>query len=137
MTVDPTAAAKNRKRAQQEPSEPAQRERPQRVVEPRASGPGMPPSVQPPSVRVILALIGIDLMLMGFCVVLALIDQPTLAGAAGTAALVVAGDIVRRFLNYLGRDDHQPPAGSSPPSLPTSPADPLRHEPDSDMNRSS
>jgi hypothetical protein len=158
LTVDPTAAATNPKRDQHEPSGPALYERPWREAESRASGPGAPhadpthsdstaaatpvsqrtppPSVQPPAVRVILALIGIDLMIMGFCVVLALINQPTLAGAAGTAALVVAGDIVRRFLNYLGRDDHQQPTGSSKLPPPKSPADGSRSDPASDIDRS-
>ncbi|GAA0904527.1 hypothetical protein Vau01_064540 [Virgisporangium aurantiacum] len=72
-------------------SKPRQRRRARR----RVSGPAVR-QILPG--RVLLTLVAIDLLLMSFCIILIKLRQDPLAATAGTAAVVLAGEIARRFL---------------------------------------
>jgi hypothetical protein len=78
---------------------------------------------QAPPARVIFTLIIIDLMLMSFCVVLINLAQESMAATAGTAAVLLAGEIIRRFLLNDSLSMHSSNRRPPRPALPNPRAD--------------
>ncbi|MFY1669777.1 hypothetical protein ACN27G_07430 [Plantactinospora sp. WMMB334] len=66
-------------------------------------------------------LLGVELLLTALAIGAAALEQPALAVMAGTAAVTLAGEIVRRFLT--------PPAALTPPATERQ-AGPVRAETD-------
>ncbi|HKT03487.1 MAG TPA: hypothetical protein VJT31_28500 [Rugosimonospora sp.] len=66
-----------------------------------------PPGTRSPGFAVVALIVALMLLLMGFSICAVLLHEPALATVAGTAAVALAGDTVRRFL----------PPGSTPPGV--------------------
>ncbi|MEO3924373.1 hypothetical protein ABGB07_11005 [Micromonosporaceae bacterium B7E4] len=67
---------------------------------PQRARPGKPDG---PAASVAVVLLGVELLLISLSICAAVLDQSALAIMAGTAAITLAGEIVRRYLT--------PPAG--------------------------
>jgi hypothetical protein len=71
-----------------------------------------------PAVRTLIFLMVLEITLMGFCLILAILDERELAIAAGTAAVGLAVEIGRRVVitgTVGGQDPPYPPASLPPP----------------------
>jgi hypothetical protein len=59
---------------------------------------GLPDRGRPPSFAVVVLIVSLTLLLMGFSVCAVLLNQPTLAAVAGSAAVGLAAEMARRVL---------------------------------------
>ncbi|MFY1691331.1 hypothetical protein [Plantactinospora sp. WMMB782] len=80
-----------------------------------------------PSAAVAILLLGTELLLISLSICAAVLDQSALAVMAGTAAVTLAGEIVRRYLTpptggrsgLDGTTDQEPEAPAPPPGTHT------------------
>ncbi|MBE1488416.1 hypothetical protein [Plantactinospora soyae] len=70
-----------------------------------------------------MVLLGIELLLVGLSIGAALLDQSAVAIMAGTAAITLAGEIVRRLLTTPPGEPANP--GDMETAGPTRPTEPL------------
>ncbi|MBF9131749.1 hypothetical protein I0C86_22690 [Plantactinospora sp. S1510] len=71
----------------------------------------------------VVALLGVELLLVGLSIGAAVLDQSTLALLAGTATVTLAGEVVRRLLTMPS--DEAAPAPDEESATPTWPAEPI------------
>jgi hypothetical protein len=72
----------------------------------------------------VIVLLGVELLLVGFSICAAVLDQSALAVMAGTASITLAGEIARRFLTSPTPPGGTPDGQSGTDGEPTGPTPP-------------
>jgi hypothetical protein len=78
----------------------------------------VPPQGKAPGLAIILLILTLVLLLIGFSIGAALLGQTSLAAIAGTGAVGLAGEIVRRVLTSPARPPEPPDTSSPEPERP-------------------